>query len=362
MEMGKVLLVALLLELVAGMAKSMEFSEKDLESEESLWALYERWRSHHTVSRDLTEKHKRFNVFKFNAHHIQKVNKMNKPYKLQLNKFADMTNHEFRSSYGGSKVKHYRGLWGGRGRTGFMHGKTIHLPPSVDWRKQGAVTPVKDQGKCGSCWAFSTIVGVEGINKIKTNELTSLSEQELVDCESDNQGCDGGLMENALEFIKQSGGVTTESLYPYRARDGNCDASKMNAPVVKIDGHENVPENDENALMKAVANQPVSVAIDAGGSDLQFYKEGVYSGECGTELDHGVAIVGYGTAAADQDGTKYWIVKNSWGPEWGEEGYIRMQRGIDAEEGLCGIAMEASYPIKLTADNPPKKGTLKDEL
>lgn len=358
MEMGKFLLVALLVALVAEVATSIEFSEKDLASEESLWDLYEKWRSHHTVSRDLSEKRTRFNVFKSNVKHIHKVNQMNKPYKLQLNKFADMTNHEFRNSYGGSNVKHHRSLRGSRAKTEFMHDKTENLPPSVDWRKKGAVTPVKNQGKCGSCWAFSTIVGVEGINKIKTNELVSLSEQELVDCEPDNSGCNGGLMENALEFIKENGGVTTEKLYPYKATDEKCDASKMNAPVVMIDGHENVPENDEDALMKAVANQPVSVAIDAGGSDFQFYKEGVYTGDCGTELNHGVAIVGYGTAL---DGTKYWIVKNSWGAEWGEQGYIRMQRGVDAEEGLCGIAMDASYPVKLTADNPVT-APLKDEL
>ncbi|XP_059657794.1 vignain-like [Cornus florida] len=359
MEIGKFFLVALLLALASGLVQSLDFTEKDLASEERLWDLYERWRSHHTVSRDLGEKQKRFNVFKENVKHIHKVNNIDKPYKLKLNKFADMTSHEFRSTYAGSKVKHYRMLRGSKAGTGgFMHEKTDNLPPSVDWRKKGAVTGVKDQGKCGSCWAFSTIVGVEGINQIKTKELVSLSEQELVDCESDNQGCNGGLMENAYEFIKQNGGITAEKIYPYKARDGNCDASKMNSPVVMIDGHENVPINDENALMKAVANQPVSVAIDAGGSNLQFYSEGVYTGDCGKELDHGVAIVGYGTTV---DGTKYWIVKNSWGTEWGEQGYIRMQRGIDAEEGICGIAMEASYPIKSSSDNP-KRAYLKDEL
>ncbi|KAL8111723.1 hypothetical protein AgCh_019435 [Apium graveolens] len=357
METGKFFLVVLSLALVVGVAKSIEFSAKDLETDESLWDLYERWRSHHTVSRDLSEKQTRFNVFKSNVRHIHKVNKMDKPYKLQLNKFADMTNHEFRNSYG-SKVKHYRSLHGSRSKTEFMHENTDNLPPSVDWRKKGAVTPVKNQGQCGSCWAFSTIAGVEGINKIKTNKLVSLSEQELVDCEPDNNGCNGGYMENAYEFIKENGGITAETLYPYKAKDNKCDALKMNAPVVVIDGHENVPENDEDALMKAVANQPVSVAIDAGGSDFQFYKEGVFTGDCGTELDHGVAVVGYGTTL---DGTKYWTVKNSWGPEWGEQGYIRMQRGIDAEEGICGIAMEASYPVKSTGDNPVK-APHKDEL
>lgn len=356
--MGKLFLLSLCLALVFGLVKSLDFSEKDLASDESLWDLYERWRSHHTVSRDLTEKQKRFNVFKENVKHIHEVNKMERPYKLKLNKFGDMTNHEFRSAYG-SKINHFRMFRGERGGTGrFMHEKTDNLPTSVDWRKKGAVTGVKDQGKCGSCWAFSTVVGVEGINKIKTNQLVSLSEQELVDCETDNNGCNGGLMENAYEFIKNNGGLTTENIYPYSARDGDCDSSKMNSPVVTIDGYESVPENDENALMKAAANQPVSVGIDASGSDLQFYSEGVFTGRCGTELDHGVAVVGYGTTA---DGTKYWIVKNSWGPEWGEQGYIRMQRMVGSPEGLCGIAKEASYPIKLNSDNP-RRPIVKDEL
>ncbi|XP_059442479.1 vignain [Corylus avellana] len=341
----------LLAALVLGVAEAFDFHEKDLGSEESLWDLYERWRSHHTVSSNLDEKHKRFNVFRENVMHVHNTNKMDKPYKLKLNKFADMTNHEFRSTYAGSKVKHHR-MFRGRqlGSRSFMYENEDTVPPSVDWRKKGAVTAVKDQGHCGSCWAFSTVVAVEGVNQIKTNKLVSLSEQELIDCDTEkNEGCNGGLMEYAFEFIKQKGGINIETNYPYKATDGTCDASKENSPVVSIDGHENVPANDENALLKAAANQPVSVAIDAGGSDFQFYSEGVYTGKCGTELDHGVAVVGYGITL---DGTKYWIVKNSWGAEWGEKGYIRMQRGISEKEGLCGIAMEASYPIKNKSNNP----------
>ncbi|KAL9375438.1 hypothetical protein Peur_032317 [Populus x canadensis] len=325
MELKKFLLVALSLALVLGITESLDFHEKDLESEESLWDLYERWRSHHTVSTSLDEKHKRFNVFKENVMHVHKTNKMGKPYKLKLNKFADMTNHEFRSVYAGSKVKHHRMFRGTpRGNGSFMYGKVEKVPTSVDWRKKGAVTAVKDQGQC------------------------------------ENQGCNGGLMEYAFEFIKKKGGITTESTYPYKAEDGHCDAAKENNPAVSIDGYEKVPENDEDALLKAAANQPVSVAIDAGGSDFQFYSEGVFTGECKTELDHGVAVVGYGTTL---DGTKYWIVRNSWGPEWGEKGYIRMQRGISDKEGLCGIAMEASYPIKNSSTNPSgTKSSPKDEL
>ncbi|EEF47602.1 vignain-like [Ricinus communis] len=359
MEARKIILLALSLVLVLKVARSFDYKEEDLASEESLWNLYERWRSHHTVSRSLTEKNQRFNVFKENLKHIHKVNQKDRPYKLRLNKFADMTNHEFLQHYGGSKVSHYRMFHGSRRQTGFAHENTSNLPSSIDWRKQGAVTGVKDQGKCGSCWAFSSVAAVEGINKIKTGELISLSEQELVDCNSVNHGCDGGLMEQAFSFIEKTGGLTTENNYPYRAKDGYCDSAKMNTPMVTIDGYEMVPENDEHALMQAVANQPVSIAIDAGGQDFQFYSEGVYTGDCGTELNHGVALVGYG---ATQDGTKYWIVKNSWGSEWGENGFIRMQRENDVEEGLCGITLEASYPIKQRSDikQPPSSG--KDEL
>ncbi|KAF6176969.1 hypothetical protein GIB67_027769 [Kingdonia uniflora] len=350
-----VLLALVSFALVIGVTHGFDFHEKDLKSEESFFDLYERWRSHHTVSRDLDEKQKRFNVFKENVKYVHGVNKMDKPYKLKLNKFADMTNHEFKSSYAGSKVNHHRMFRGDqRGSGNFMY-EDVVPEASVDWRKSGAVTPIKDQGQCGSCWAFSTIVAVEGINFIKTKKLISLSEQELVDCDNSvNQGCNGGLMEYAFEFIKKNGGITTEQNYPYKAVDGTCDTIKANSHAVLINGHENVPVNDEDALLKAVANQPVAVAIDAGGYDFQFYSEGVFTGECGTDLDHGVAAVGYGTAL---DGTKYWIVKNSWGAEWGEKGYIRMQRGVVAKGGICGIAMEASYPTKLASN-----ASLKDEL
>ncbi|KAJ8752031.1 hypothetical protein K2173_001057 [Erythroxylum novogranatense] len=325
MAIKRISLLVVSLGLVMGIAKGFEFHERDLESEDSLWDLYERWRSHHTVSRSFDEKHKRFNVFKENT------------YKLKLNKFADITNQEFRNTYASSKVKHHMMFRAMPRENGtFMYQNVNGVPGSVDWRKKGAVTPVKDQGQCA----------VEGINRIKRNQLVSLSEQELVDCD-------------AFKFIKKKGGLTTESNYPYQAQDGYCNVSKVNAPAVTIDGHENVPANDEHSLLKAAANQPIAVAIDAGGSDFQFYSEGVFSGPCGTDLDHGVVVVGYGTTV---DGTKYWIVKNSWGPEWGEKGFIRMQRGISDREGLCGIAMEASYPIKTSSSNSTGPNSLKDEL
>ncbi|XP_073098952.1 thiol protease SEN102 isoform X1 [Elaeis guineensis] len=358
--MGKFLLCGVLVSLAFALVHGIPFDDKDLATEESLWNLYERWRSHHTVSRDLGEKHKRFNVFKENVKLIHEFNKKDAPYKLALNKFGDMTNQEFRSWYAGSKVQHHKLRRGSPGGTGsFMYENAHNLPPLVDWRQKGAVTGIKDQGQCGSCWAFSTVVAVEGINQIKTKKLISLSEQELIDCDNrNNHGCNGGLMQYAFEFIVKNGGITAEAEYPYLAEDGWCDTSKKNSPVVTINGYENVPANNEAALMKAVAHQPVSVAIEASGYAFQFYSEGVFTGSCGTELDHGVAIVGYGTTT---DGTKYWIVKNSWGPQWGEKGYVRMERGIKAKHGKCGIAMEASYPIK-TSPNPSRREISKDEL
>ena len=184
---------------------------------------------------------------------------------------------------------------------------------------------------------------MEGINQLSTGKLISLSEQELVDCDTsgEDQGCNGGLMDEAFKFIIENKGLTTESNYPYEATDGTCSTAKESSHAANITGYEDVPANSELALLKAVAMQPISVAIDASGSDFQSYRSGVFTGECGTQLDHGVTAVGYGETP---EGSKYWLVKNSWGTSWGEEGYIRMQRDVGAAEGLCGIAMMASYP------------------
>lgn len=193
----------------------------------------------------------------------------------------------------------------------------------------------------GSCWAFSTIAAIEGIIKIKKGRLLDLSEQELVDCDYSNSGCNGGWMDRAFSFIISNKGIASEAKYPYVGVQGVCDTSKLKYHAASISGYVDVPTNNERALKIAVAKQPVSVALDASGYDFQLYTGGVFSGPCGTTLNHAVTVVGYGT---DKHGTKYWIAKNSWGRSWGNHGYILIQRDVAQKEGLCGIAIAASYP------------------
>ncbi|KAB1220320.1 Cysteine proteinase RD21a [Morella rubra] len=320
-------------------------------TDSDVMAIYEAWLAKNGKGYNaLGEKEKRFEIFKDNLRFIDEHNAENRTYKVGLNRFADLTNDEYRTTYLGTKPR--RKL--SKPRTDRYEPHVgDKLPESVDWRKEGAVVGVKDQGSCGSCWAFSTVAAVEGINQIVTGDLISLSEQELVDCDTTyNEGCNGGLMDYAFEFIINNGGIDSEDDYPYNAVDGRCDTLRKNARVVTIDDYEDVPQNNEKALQKAVANQPISVAIEGGGRAFQLYDSGVFTGKCGTALDHGVAAVGYGT----ENGVDYWIVRNSWGANWGEAGYIRMERNVvGTATGKCGIAMEASYPLK-KGQNPPNPG------
>ncbi|KAK1665703.1 hypothetical protein QYE76_053862 [Lolium multiflorum] len=323
-------------------------------TEAEVRAMYDHWLARHRRSYNaLGEFERRFRAFWANLKIVDahNANAEAHGFRLGMNRFADLTNAEFRAAYLGGAVPRSHGLHAVGER--YRHDGVEALPEHVDWREKGAVAPVKNQGQCGSCWAFSAVGAVEGINKIVTGDLVTLSEQELVECarNGQNSGCNGGMMEDAFDFIARNGGIDTEEDYPYTAKDGRCDLAKRGRTVVSIDGFESVPENDELSLKKAVAHQPVSVGIEAGGPEFQLYESGVFSGRCGTELDHGVVAVGYGTT---DDGKDYWTVRNSWGPNWGEGGYIRMERNVTARTGKCGIAMMASYPVK-TGPNPTPK-------
>ncbi|KAM1243781.1 hypothetical protein ACFX2G_035995 [Malus domestica] len=350
MAFSKISLLACLVPLFLGSALAHEFSivgysPEDLTCMDKFIMLFEKWISKHgKIYESMEEKLHRFEIFRDNVKHIDERNKNLDvdSYWLAVNEFADLSHEEFKSKYLGLKAEFPRRR-DSTGEFSYRDFDVEALPKSVDWRKKGAVTSIKNQGSCGSCWAFSTVAAVEGINQIVTGSLTSLSEQQLIDCDkSFNNGCNGGLMDYAFEFIISNGGLHKEDDYPYIMDEGTCAEKKADSDVVTISGYQDVPENNEQALLKALANQPLSVAIEASSRDFQFYSGGVFNGRCGTELDHGVAAVGYGT----QDGLDYIIVKNSWGPKWGEKGYIRMKRSTGKPEGICGINKMASYPTK----------------
>ncbi|KAJ3699809.1 hypothetical protein LUZ61_003514 [Rhynchospora tenuis] len=264
-------------------------------------AVFEKWMADFgRVHASDAEKLLHFDVFKTNLQYIESTNSQpGITYKLGLNKFADLTNSEFMAKYAS-----YTPRSGPKKSTPTKYATFVSAPTSVDWRSQGAVTPIKDQGSCGSCWAFSAVAAMEGINKIRTGKLVTLSEQELVDCVTSCAGCNGGYMDYAFQWVKNNGGITNSTDYPYTGTQGTCNSAKT--------------------------------------AHRQLYSSGIFTGSCGTSLDHGVTVVGYDNSGT----THYWIVKNSWGTSWGKSGYIRMKKDISSTAGLCGIAIEPSYPTK----------------
>jgi len=277
----------------------------------------------------------RYTVFKANMDKIYLANKQKHTYTLGMNEMGDMTHAEFKATKMG-----YNKIDRSYARSKNAEGPHTHLkavPATVDWRSKNAVTPIKNQQQCGSCWAFSTTGSVEGAAAIASGKLVSLSEQQLVDCSQaqGNQGCEGGLMDQAFQYIISNNGITTEANYGYTAMDGTCNSTAAAQVATTISGYTDVTSGDQNSLIAAVAIGPVSVAIEADQACFQFYSSGILNDpSCGTNLDHGVLAVGY------DNNQGYWIVKNSWGTSWGMDGYVLIAQNIDE----CGINTEPSYP------------------
>jgi hypothetical protein len=253
-------------------------------------------------------------------------------YRKALNKFSNMTEGDLKYFLNGFKMRNVDKPRKPR----FLSMASVNVPSEKDWRNTSAVTSVKYQGKCGSCYAFSAIGAIEGQYFLKTGKSLSLSVQQVVDCSTENYGCKGGLPSDVFKYIAANPGLATEDSYFYRGFPENCSIDKKNAETF-VEGYELLPESEE-ALMEAVANVgPISVGIYVSKSFLH-YGGGIYDEpDCNGKLNHAVLVVGYGS----ENGSDYWIVKNSWGKDWGEKGFIRMARN---KGNQCGIASVATYP------------------
>ena len=292
-------------------------------------------KEHNKVYTTLDELQSRYNIFMDNYMAIVEHNRVNKDFELGVNQFADMTLAEIKERF----LKKREGLT----PCTLKHTK---VPPQteIDWRKKNAVSQVKNQGNCGSCWAFSTTGALEGLHAIKKGSLVEYSEQELVDCSRSygNEGCNGGDMSAAFEYVKDKG-ISTEAEYPYEGRDRTC-RKKSNS--FQVSGCVNVTHNNNDELLEALTIGPVSIAVKANNVAFMYYRSGIIKSGCGREsdeLDHGITLVG----ASVDNGTPYWICKNSWGRSWGQAGYVYIKRDTGMGPGVCGIAMEDSYPVLL---------------
>jgi C1A family cysteine protease len=282
-----------------------------------------------------------------NHKYIENINSQNLTYVLGHNQFSAMDSVDFSL---------YLGLASGLLKNNNLLDNIKHLDitteSSVNWVSNGAVTPVKDQGQCGSCWSFSTTGALEGAFYIKNKKLQSFSEQQLVDCDTYKNGgkdfgCNGGLMDNAFKWIVKNNGLCSESDYPYESgvtkKGGECKNTCIIVENSDIVSFVDIPPSSDEQMMKAVSQQPISVAIQADERDFQLYKSGIFTGKCGVNLDHGVLLVGYGK----QDSLDFYIIKNSWSTSWGDGGYIKIGRGSQYNngDGQCGVLLQGSYPI-----------------
>jgi len=280
----------------------------------------------------------RLEIFAKMVQTIEEHNASGQSWQMGLNQFSHMTTSEWRDAVRlSTRPPSLR-----RDPAAKIHGEPrVANPASVNWVTAGAVTPVKNQGQCGSCWSFSTTGAMEGAYFLKYGNLQSFSEQELVSCDTSDSGCNGGWMDAAFTWIQKNGGIETEANYPYTSGNGatgSCKGTGNSVTNSAPTGFADVQAGSVSALESAVAQQPVSIAIQADQASFQSYKSGVLTARCGQQLDHGVLATGYGTL----DGVDYWMVKNSWGATWGDNGYILIEK---SSANLCGVLSAASYPI-----------------
>jgi C1A family cysteine protease len=292
--------------------------------------LYREWMKKYNKVYGLGEATMRFALWNKAYDFAQEHNAKGLSWTCGVNQFSDLTKEEFSAMYLGYN-------WNPNRERRVQLLDETNVATTVDWRTQGAVTPIKNQGQCGSCWSFSTTGSLEGLHFINNGTLLSFSEQQLVDCSSSygNDGCNGGLMDDAFKYVEAKG-IELESTYPYTGTNGTCKYSASKT-VFKNTGYSDVTVNSPTQLQAAVNKGPVSIAIEADQSAFQQYTSGIISSNCGTNLDHGVLIVGYGS--------NYWIVKNSWGTSWGLQGYVNIATGTqNSGKGVCGINSDPSYP------------------